>query len=405
MFDGAEVVADRGEPVAVALIAAGHLAVARSPKFHRPRGPACLRAACDGCLARVDDEPNVMTCRVPAADGVRVETQNVVGSRKTDLLRATDWFFPEGMNHHELFVGVPGAQRILQALARRVAGLGRLPKEARLPRTAERRELDALVVGSGPSGMATALELAKRGRSVEVIDDDLHWGGSAQALAPDEANPWAALRGAFADSVATARIVVRVRTTAAGVYGEDVLVAAQSGVEVLAAHTLVLAPGAHDGALAFEGNDLPGVMSARAGGWMATLGVVLGERVVVVVADGGGPFGGAYARAVPGAVVVEGAPVRARGSGRVKDVTVATPRGEQRFSCDALLVDAPCAPAYELCAQAGAVLAHEPRGYVVKAPGGRIRNGVFAVGEVVGTPLALEAIVREAEAVAENARR
>jgi sarcosine oxidase subunit alpha len=345
-----------------------------------------------------------MTCRVPAADGVRVETQNVIGSRKTDLLRATDWFFPEGMNHHELFVGVPGAQRILQALARRVAGLGRLPKEGRPPRPAGRREVDALVVGSGPSGMATALELARRGRSVEVIDDDLRWGGSAQALAPDQANPWAALRGAFADSVAAARVVVRVRTTAAGVYGEDVLVAGQSGVEVLTAHTLVLAPGAHDGALAFEGNDVPGVMSARAGGWMASRGVVLGERVVVVVADGGGPFGEAYARAVPGAVVVAGAPVRAIGSGRVKEVTVATPRGEQRFSCDALLVDAPCAPAYELCAQAGAVLAHEPRGYVVKAPGGRIRHRVFAVGEVVGTPLALEAILREASSVAESAR-
>src|SRR5580698_5480837 len=92
-FDGERIVAERGEPAAVALIAAGHLALARSPKFHRPRGPACLRAACDGCLARVDDEPNIMTCRVPAAEGTRVETQNVVGSRRTDLLRMADWFF------------------------------------------------------------------------------------------------------------------------------------------------------------------------------------------------------------------------------------------------------------------------------------------------------------------------
>ena len=31
----------------------------------------------------------------------------MVGSKDTDLLRVADWFFPEGMNHHELFAGVP----------------------------------------------------------------------------------------------------------------------------------------------------------------------------------------------------------------------------------------------------------------------------------------------------------
>src|SRR5215472_5786719 len=126
-LDGASVVAGRGEPVAVALVADGKLALARSAKFHRPRGPSCLRGACDGCLARVDDVPNVMTCLCPAHEGLVVETQNILGSREVDLLRMTDWFFPEGMNHHELFAGVPGVQSLMQAFARRVAGLGKMP--------------------------------------------------------------------------------------------------------------------------------------------------------------------------------------------------------------------------------------------------------------------------------------
>ena len=121
-LDGERIVAERGEPVAIALMAAGRLAIARSPKFHRPRGPWCLRGACDGCLARVNDVPDVMTCRIPAEEGLRIETQNVAGSRDTDLLRVTDWFFPEGMDHHELLAGVPGAGRVMQALARQVAG-------------------------------------------------------------------------------------------------------------------------------------------------------------------------------------------------------------------------------------------------------------------------------------------
>src|SRR5262249_50050836 len=152
---------------------AGKIGIARSAKFHRPRGPACMRGACDGCLARVNEVPNVMTCLVRAEDGLEVESQNTLGSRRLDLLRVTDWFFEEGMNHHVLFAGVPGVQKVMQVFARRVAGLGRLPKEAVLPRGAVRRDADVVVVGSGASGMAIAAELARAGRGVEVIDDAL----------------------------------------------------------------------------------------------------------------------------------------------------------------------------------------------------------------------------------------
>ena len=70
-----------------------------------------------------------------------------------------------------------------------------------------------------------------------------------------------------------------------------------------------------------------------------------------------------------------------------------------------LVVDAPRAPAYKLCAQAGAELGHEPCGFVVRTTGGLIRDGVFAVGEVAGTPFEPAAIAREAAAVAELARK
>ena len=407
-LDGEPVVAERGEPVAAALLAAGHLALARSPKFHRPRGPACMRAACDGCLARVDGEPNVMTCRVPAADGTRVETQNVVGSRKTDLLRMADWFFPEGMNHHELFAGVPGVQSVMQAFARRVAGLGKLPKEKGVVREARRRDVDVLVVGSGPAGMAAATHFARKGRGVEVLEEALDWGGSIRALPGAQQAPWTPLVTAFGEVVSSRRTALRLHTTAAAVYGDDVLVAGADGVEVIRARVLVLAPGAHDGVLAFEGNDLPGVMSARAGASLLARGIVPGTRVVVAIADGA-PYGDVFARACAelGAecevTVVRGTPVRARGTSRLRDVTVATEQGEQQLACDVLLVDARRAPAYELCAQAGAKLDHQRRGFVARAANGKIGAGVFASGEVMGTPLAPEAIWREAKGIADTA--
>ena len=434
-FDGQAIVAARGEPVAVSLLAAGHLVLARSPKFHRPRGPSCLRGACDGCLARVDGMPNVMTCRVPAAEGTRVETQNVVGSRERDLLRMADWFFPEGMNHHELFAGVPGVQTAMQRFARRVAGLGKLPagpsptsrpssgeagdvaskfrprsgKAGDVPsgQKAARRRVDALVVGSGPAGMAVALALAAAGRKVEVVEEDLAWGGSLLALGAGVVPPeWRALVTSFRDAVAGGHVVVRTRTLAAGLYGEDVvdvLVVGDAGVEVVTADTLALATGAHDGVLAFEGNDLPGVLSARAAGRLASLGLSVGDAVVVAVAPGGGPFGEAFARAHRGVTLLHGTPVRAVGSSRIREAIVATPRGDHQLRCDALVIDAARAPAYELAAQTGAEVVRAAAGYVVATSGGRIRPGVFALGEVAGTPLEPEAIREAAEAVARAA--
>lgn len=382
LFDGEKIRAEKGEPVAAALVAAGRIQIARSPKYHRPRGPACFRGACDGCLARVDGEPNVMTCLCAAHEGCTVESQNVLGARKLDLLRMTDWFFPEGFNHHELFAGVPAVEKVMQVFARRVAGLGKVPEKPVAPRKAERRDIDVLVVGAGPAGMMAALALEAKGRRVEVIDDAIEPGGSALAL--DEFAP---VSKAFRDRMQSTRAV------AAGIYGDDVLVVSEEGASIVHARTVVLAPGAHDGTLAFEGNDLPGIMSARAGAMLARRGIEVGKHAVAVVAGGDGK----WARSLEGVEVIEGTPIAAKGSSRVKGITVKTPFEERTLDCDALFIDAPRAPAYELCAQAGAKLRHEPRGFVVESM--KIRDGFFALGEVLGTTLDRDALDASVESL------
>ncbi|MBS2016836.1 MAG: (2Fe-2S)-binding protein [Deltaproteobacteria bacterium] len=402
-LDGSSLQAERGEPVAAALVAAGKLVLARSPKFHRPRGPSCMRAACDGCLARVDGKPNVMTCMVGARDGMEVVSQNRLGAREADLLRMADWFFPDGMNHHELFAGVPGVQSVMQLFARRVAGLGRLPSDdVQAPvRPARRRSADVVVVGGGPAGMAIATKLAAAGRAVEVVDDQLAIGGSVNALHGGAAQAFAPIRASFMDLVARGAVRARPETVAGGLFERDLLVVGPEGAEILEARSLVLAAGAHDGVLAFEGNDVPGVMSARAGCALLAQGVAAGRSVVIVESPGGGPFGAIYAEAVPSAKLVRGAPLRVKGSTRAKGVVVRTLEGkEESFACDAVLVDAPRSPAFELAEQAGAQLFHEPRGYVVRVEAGRIGDGRFAVGELVGTPFDPRAIVAEADVVA-----
>ena len=405
-LDGKPILAERGEPVAAALVRAGKLMIARSPKFHRPRGPSCMRAACDGCLARVDETPNVMTCMVPAEEGTAVVTQNRLGPREVDLLRMTDWFFPEGMNHHELFAGVPGVQSVMQAFARRVAGLGKLPADIEAPHPAARRVADAVVVGGGPSGMAIATLLARAGRAVEVLDDQLGPGGGLVALGPSDAKAFDPIRTSFTDQVTRANVRLRSRTVAGGMYGSDLLVVGPDGAEVLEPRTLVFASGAHDGALAFEGNDVPGVMSARAAGMLLACNVLAGKRIVVVVSGGGGPFGESFARAAADrakVTVLHGEPVLVRGSSRAKAIVVRDAKGvETEHSTDLVLIDAPRSPAYELAEQAGALLVHEPRGFVVRGERGRIAKGIYAVGELTGTSFDAAAITSDASVVARS---
>jgi sarcosine oxidase subunit alpha len=353
-------------------------------------------------LARVDEVPNQMTCMVPCREGLRVESQNVLGTRKLDLLRMTDWFFPGGMNHHELFAGVPGVSQVMQAFARRVAGLGTLPKDPIDPRPASRVSTEALVIGAGASGFAAAVALARRGMKVQVIDDSLEAWGGARALPDDERASFAKLEADAAELCATGAITVQLRTTAAAIFGNDVLLVSPRGTSIVTAAATILATGAHDGVLAFEGNDIPGVISARAAGWLLRQGISIGDHVLVAVAPGGGQWGEPFARENQrlghSTKLVYGVPLRAKGSSRVREVEFASNDDRTTERVDALVIDAPPSPAYELCEQAGATLVHTPAGFVVSASA--IRPGFFATGEVLGMPLDARLFVESANAIA-----
>src|SRR5512133_2297752 len=150
-FDGARVPARTGEPVAVALLAAGRVLVSRSAKYHRPRGAVCLAGSCGSCPVR------------------------------HDVLGLVDRLTPRGLDHHHLATWSQAANRAAVALSRRLAGLGRLPDPsaaaaALAPPAAEER-VDALVVGAGPAGLAAAEALAEAGRRVLLAEREGVAGG------------------------------------------------------------------------------------------------------------------------------------------------------------------------------------------------------------------------------------
>lgn len=395
-LDGEPIAAERGEPIAVALIAADKTILARSPKLHRPRGPSCLRGGCDGCLARVSGMPNVMTCLTPAEEGVTVESQNVVGSRKADLLRVTDWFFPQGIDHHHLMAGVPGLGAVMQTFARKVAGLGRLPAEAMPPQEARRIEVDAAVVGAGPSGVVVASRLAARGKRVLLVDDGLTLGG-ALAAAPHHAAELLAVNP-------LAGVEVHGRSTAVGDYFGDLLLATGEGAVVVRPRARIFATGAHDGVIAAPGNDLPGIFSARALCRLLHAGVTPGGPVAIL----GSGFWAAEVRvALAGGASVTLAPervIRFRGTGGVTGVEVEESDGPHVHKVAAVALAIPGAPAFELIEQAGGSITFDPAlGYrALTDAQGRVAEGVWAVGECAGAPFEPHALTRAAAQVAES---
>src|SRR3954469_19880274 len=132
-LDGEPIEAEPSHTVAAALLRAGVTTFTRSIKYHRPRGPFCFGGSCGQCLLRVDGVPSLLACRVPLEEGMRCDRQNGPLGMEADVLRASDFLFPTPLDPPHLLVGSRRAGRLALEIARRLAGLGRLPDETRPP--------------------------------------------------------------------------------------------------------------------------------------------------------------------------------------------------------------------------------------------------------------------------------
>jgi len=381
--DGQPVTVERGEVLAAGLVAAGRVLLARSPKLHRARGPYCFRGACDGCTARVNGVPNVMTCLVRAESGDEVETQNVLGSREVDLYQATDLLFPQGFDHHRLLAGA-GTSRLLTSFARRMSGLGKLPVRVQPTVAAEQREVDVLIVGGGAAGLAAAAAL---GRRALLVDDGLALGGSLSLLEPRRAVELvqrARDAGAELRHATTALLLSRepegdTRRITAVLEGPE-------RASYLRCRAVLVASGAHDAQPSFGNNDLPGIFSARAALRLWQAGVSIGKRVALV---GDGRFARAFADARKQVGVFRFAPeraLRAKGQHAVTRLVYEEAGKARELVVSAIAVDGASAPAVELLGQLGARVHFDARrGFVPElGASGLAAVNVYAAGSCAG---------------------
>ncbi len=408
-LDGQPIPARIGENVACAVLAAGETVFSRSVKYHRPRGPWCFTGACAQCLMRVDGVPNIPVCQKPVRPGMRVERQNAFPSARVDLFSATDWLFPRGLNHHEMFAGVPIAEQVMARVARQLAGLGTLPDAAAPAREpAEVLHLDRVIVGGGAAGLAAAQSFEVADASYLLLEHERFVGGRL-VVAPEEFGA----PGLWSPPVGK----LRLGTTAVGLFEDDQgrFLAATDGERLtkIYARSMLLACGGQPQLVAFENNDLPGIFAARAVSRMIRIHrLIPGEKIAVV---GEAAEAKALARLITSAggtaLAVGATPVKAYGISTVSSIAVRLEGKESRVDCDAVAVCAPLAPSFELARQGGVHVAWQPlqKLFVAEADadGRTATAGIFVAGELkgpMGAAAAAETGLRAARAMLGVAR-
>jgi len=151
-----------------------------------------------------------------------------------------------------------------------------------------KREVDILIVGAGPAGLAAAHEAAGSGAHVAIIDDNPRAGGQIWRGGPEK-SPDARARSLWAALHAMPNVHFHQQCRVVMPLGERMLLAESTG-QALTFHydSLILATGARELLLPFPGWTLPGVTGAGGLQALAKGGYPLvGKRVVVA---GSGPL-------------------------------------------------------------------------------------------------------------------
>ena len=372
-FDGTEYRARVGDTLAAALLANGVGRVARSFKYHRPRGIMAAGVEEPNALVTVGEggrtEPNTRATDLYVYDGLVATSQNRWPSLAFDLGAVNGLvapFLAAGF-YYKTFFGPPSRWMIYEKFIRRAAGMGAAPTDPD-PDIYEHRSAfcDVLVVGGGASGIAAARAAAAAGERVLLVEQDR------------------------APSTPVDGIRTLTRTTASGLWDHRFATLAERLVEPgqpaasgqpaqrlwhVRAKRIVLATGATERPLTFAGNDRPGVMLSQAvRSYIDRFGVLPGQRVVIAT-NNDDAYATADAVAAAGGEVVAILDSRAAGPATAfpvfHDAVAISTKGRahhlasveariggtlRRFDADLLAVSGGFTPVVHLHSQAGGKL-------------------------------------------------
>jgi len=308
-FNGRRYEGHPGDTLASALLANGVRMVARSFRYHRPRGVLAAGVEEPNALVQLGTGartvPNLKATEIELFDGLVATSVNVFPSLRFDagaVLGALSRFMPAGFYYKTFFGSLTLWNRLFEPLIRHAGGWGRAPT-APDPDFYDRMHAhcDVLVVGGGASGILAACTAAAGGARVIVADENDAFGGSLRQRrlqfdgAP--ADDW--LRARLAELAALENVRLLPRTAVTGYFdGNYTIGLERRGHEGTAssnacprqrlwhirARHVVLATGAHERPIVFANNDRPGIMLAGAvQAYVNHYAVLPGRRAVFFV--------------------------------------------------------------------------------------------------------------------------
>jgi len=318
-----------GDTIASALAANAEWLLSRSFKYHRPRGVLTMAGQDANTLVQIGDEPNVLADRRAIEEGMAVTGQNYFGSLEQDRqswVELIGRFLPVGF-YYKAFYKPKWAWKYWERYIRRTAGLGTVDLAAHHGYfDKEYVFADVAVLGGGPAGLAAALEAAKSGLEVVLVDENPQLGGSLGYARFDleGARGRKLVRELVAEVEANARIRVLSDATANGLFADNwVAVIRGQRLYKMRAKAILVATGSLEQPAVFRNNDLPGVMMGSAAQRLIRLyGVRAGKKAVVLTANADG-YGVALDLAEAGVTVQAVVDLRERPDGSLKARAVA----------------------------------------------------------------------------------
>jgi len=379
-FDGKTLTGFKGDTLASALMANDVKVVARSFKYHRPRGILTAGSEEPNALMELGTgdqiTPNSRATMQELYRGLTAKSQNRWPSLDFDILAGNDLLAPfigAGFYYKTFMWPKAFWEKLYEPFIRRAAGLGALSgAEDRAKYDKAFAHCDLLVIGAGPTGLMAALTAAKGGLDVILADEDFSFGGRLLSETTEVGGKpgadWA--EGIVAQLAAMDNVRLMRRTTITGAYDGGTYGALErvshhladlhkdAPLEVfwrIAAKRAVLAGGATERPIAFPQNDRPGIMMASAlRSYAQRFAVAPGQKIAIFANNDEGMRTAEDLRAlgIDIVAVIDTRPdARADGDFRVltgaeivgttgrkglREIRVRTTSGVERIACDAL---------------------------------------------------------------------
>jgi sarcosine oxidase subunit alpha len=287
-FNGELMKGFSGDTLGSALLANNKKLVARSFKYHRPRGIFSAGSEEPNALVTLltegTSEPNTRATVVELFEGLQAKSQNHKGSLSFDLMRLNDFLSPflsAGFYYKTFMWPKKFWEKLYEPIIRAAAGLGQLEIKAD-PSFYDKGFLhcDLLVIGAGAAGLIAASEASNNGLKVMLCDEDFLIGGrlnsDEERIGGESSVIWAKKKLKELEKNRNVRIMSR--TTIYGAFDHGVFGALERKTDHLResngkprqilwkvySKRSLLCAGASERGISFGNNDRPGIMLSSA---------------------------------------------------------------------------------------------------------------------------------------------